>query len=196
MNAGRCLPKTGVCRAEERPDKRFQLAAALLKRRVNRLLQPVPFELCGVNPMPLVSQLRLALPLASLAVGAAAAQVAPAALELIGEDGASKTLTMADLAGLPQTDVIVTEPNGAKIVFRGPTLRALMTLVGAPTGHALRGPSMLLAVLAEAADGYRVAYMLAEVDEQFGARTAILALTQNEHPLPPRDGPLRVVVAP
>jgi DMSO/TMAO reductase YedYZ molybdopterin-dependent catalytic subunit len=89
----------------------------------------------------------------------------------------------------------VREAGGATIVFRGPTQRALMTLVGAPAGHALRGPSMLLAVLAEAADNYKVAYMLAEIDEQFGAKTAILALTQDGHALPARDGPLRIVVA-
>ena len=53
---------------------------------------------------------------------------------------------------------------------------------------------MLLAVVAEASDGYRVGFMLAELDEQFGARAAILALTQDGHPLPARDGPLRVVV--
>lgn len=70
-----------------------------------------------------------------------------------------------------------------------------MTLIGAPTGHALRGPSMLLAVLAEASDGYRVAYMLADLDEQFGARTAILALTQDGHALSARDGPLRIIIA-
>jgi hypothetical protein len=70
-----------------------------------------------------------------------------------------------------------------------------MTLVGAPAGPALRGPSILLAVVAEAADGYRAAYMLAEIDEQFGARQAILALSQDGAPLPVADGPLRVVLA-
>ncbi len=124
-----------------------------------------------------------------------ATQAAGGTLTLVGQGDTTRTLTAAELAALPQTEVVVREADGATIVFHGPTLRALMTLVGAPAGHALRGPSMLLAVLAEAADNYKVAYMLAELDEQFGAKTAILALTQDGHALPARDGPLRIVVA-
>ena len=112
----------------------------------------------------------------------------------MGEDGTSQTLTMAELSALLQTEIVVEEPDGSKVAFRGPTLRALMTLVGAPTGRALRGPAMLLAVLAEARDGYRAGYMLSEIDEQFGARTAIVALTQNGSPLPAGQGPLRIIV--
>lgn len=145
--------------------------------------------------MRLPIRLLVPLLLIGIAVVPAGAQGGPGALTLIGESGASKTLTMAELAALPQAVVVVPEPDSSTAVFRGPTVRALMTLVGAPTGHALRGPSMLLAVLAEAADGYRVAYMLADLDEQFGARLAIVALSQDGRPLPERDGPLRIVVA-
>jgi len=138
---------------------------------------------------------RLPLLLSTLLGAPLGAQAVPGALVVVGDGGTSKTLTMVELAALPQVDVIVQERDSTKIVFRGPTIRALMTLVGAPTGHALRGPSMLLAVLAEAADGYEAAYMLAELDEQFGARVAIIAISQDGHPLPARDGPLRIVVA-
>lgn len=117
------------------------------------------------------------------------------ALTLIGDSGRTKSLTSAELAALPQVEVREVAKDSSRIVFRGPTIRDLMTLVGAPTGHALRGPSMLLVVIAEASDGYKVAYALFELDEQFGARTAILALTQNDGPLPASEGPLRVVVA-
>ena len=41
---------------------------------------------------------------------------------------------------------------------------AHMTLAGAPEGRALRGPNLTLVFLAEASDGNRVAYALAEVD--------------------------------
>jgi hypothetical protein len=53
---------------------------------------------------------------------------------------------------------------------------------------------MTIVVLAEASDGYKVAFALAELDEQFGARTAIVALTENGKPLSARFGPLRVAV--
>jgi hypothetical protein len=123
------------------------------------------------------------------------AQTGSASLTLIGQSGVSKTLSVADLQALPQVDIVTVNKDSSRTTFRGPTIRSLMTLVGAPTGHAMRGPSMLLAVLAEAADGYRVAYMLAELDQQFGARPAIVALTQDRVALPATDGPLRVVIA-
>lgn len=145
--------------------------------------------------MRLSFRLLLPLVLTGFPTASAPAQGASGALTLVGEAGASKALTMAELAALPHVEVIVREADSLRIVFRGPALRALMTLIGAPTGHALRGPSMLLAVLAEASDGYRVAYMLADLDEQFGARTAILALTQDGHALSARDGPLRIIIA-
>ena len=115
-------------------------------------------------------------------------------LILIADDGTSKTLRAEELAALPQQEVRIRESDSSTIVFRGPTLRSLVTLVGAPTGHALRGPSLLLAVLAQATDGYRIAFMLAELDEQLGAREAILALTQDGAALPEGDGPYRIVV--
>lgn len=115
-------------------------------------------------------------------------------LELIGEKGVTKTLSVAELGALPQSEVTVTEKEGASVVFRGPTLRSLVNLVGAPTGHEFRGPNMLLAILATATDGYRAAYMLAEVDEGFGNKSAILAISQDGAALPAKEGPFRVVM--
>jgi DMSO/TMAO reductase YedYZ molybdopterin-dependent catalytic subunit len=117
------------------------------------------------------------------------------ALTLVGDSGQTKSLSLTDLTALPQSEIREVTRDSATIVFRGPTLRALMTLVGAPAGHALRGVNMALVVVAEARDGYKVAYALAELDEQFGARTAILALTQNGTKLPATEGPLRVIIS-
>ena len=77
------------------------------------------------------------------------------------------------------------------MVVRGPSLRSVLTLGGAPTGQMLRGPSMLLVLVAEGSDGYKVAYTLAELDDQFGARDGIIALSENGKALPDNDGPLR-----
>lgn len=117
-----------------------------------------------------------------------------ATLILTGEDGRSRTLTMADLAALEQREVTSIERDSSRVTYRGPTVRSLMTLVGAPAGQAMRGPALLLAVLAEASDGYRVAFMLADVDEQFGNRAAIVALTQDGKPVDAEYGPLRIAV--
>src|SRR5687767_11135029 len=98
---------------------------------------------------------------------AVAAQTPKPVFELVGENGATKTFTMSELAALPQHE-ITAEQDGGKLVFRGPTPRALVTMVGAPAGQALRGSaSMMLAVVAEAGDGYKVAYALSELDPQF-----------------------------
>lgn len=122
-----------------------------------------------------------------------AAQPAPT-LAVAGEGGTSRVYTVAELSALRQIEAIVEENSGSRTVFRGPSIRELMTRQGAPSGPALRGRAMLLAVVAEASDGYRAGYMLSEIDEQFGGRVAIVALTQDGQPLPARDGPLRVVV--
>jgi hypothetical protein len=123
------------------------------------------------------------------------AQSGPAALTITIDGGATKVFSAAELLGMPQTEVVTTGRDSTRIVFRGPTLRSLMAAAGAPAGHELRGPNMLLAVLAEASDGYKAAYMLAELDEQFGARVGILAVTQDGKPIPAAEGPYRVVMA-
>lgn len=48
-------------------------------------------------------------------------QVPAGSLTLVGEGGASKTLSMAELAALPQHEVIVRERDSSATVFRGPT---------------------------------------------------------------------------
>ncbi|MGH7561740.1 MAG: molybdopterin-dependent oxidoreductase [Gemmatimonadales bacterium] len=142
-----------------------------------------------------MSRLRFALLAATIMPGALVAQAGAAVVTLVGEGGVEKELSASELAALPQVEVRGQGRDSSSHLYRGPTVRALMTLVGAPTGRALRGPNMLLAVLAEATDGYKVAYMLAELDEQFGATEAIPALTQDGAPLPAQDGPCRIVVS-
>lgn len=72
---------------------------------------------------------------------------------------------------MSQIEVVVEESASSRTVFRGPSIRDLMTRQGAPSGQALRGRAMLLAVVAEASDGYRAGYMLSEIDEQFGGES-------------------------
>jgi DMSO/TMAO reductase YedYZ molybdopterin-dependent catalytic subunit len=114
-------------------------------------------------------------------------------LTLLGLEGNRRVLALAELQALPQQQYRDSGSNGVH-VFRGPALRELLTLVGAPEGRALRGANMQLVVVAEASDNYRVAYSLAELDAQFGARHALVALTQDGAALPPNEGPLRIVM--
>jgi hypothetical protein len=135
----------------------------------------------------------LALLLLSLPLVSAASQQPD--LELVAEDGRVTRISVMELASLPQVTVASVDRDSTPIALTGPSFRSLLDLVGAPGGHDLRGPRLMLAVVAEAADGYRVLFTLAEVDPAFGGTTAIVALAQDGGPLPAAEGPMRVVVA-
>ena len=129
---------------------------------------------------------------ATLVFGAVEARAQ--SLKLVGVDGTTKMLSRTELAALPQAEVTDSSDQTGVAKFRGPTVRSLVSLVGAPEGHALRGPSMTLVVIAEAKDNYKVAYSLGELDSQFGGRNAIVALTQNGQQIPDDQGPYRIVI--
>jgi len=133
-----------------------------------------------------------AVALASAILATPAGGQATASLEVRGVAGETLSLGLAELEGLGAVEVTVDENGPA--TYRGPTLRDVATLAGAPTGRALRGPAMALAILAEADDGYRVVFTIAELDEQFGAREVVVALSRNGAPLGDEDGPIRLVV--
>jgi hypothetical protein len=48
--------------------------------------------------------------------------------------------------------------------------------------------------VAEASDGYRVVFALAELDPDFGNAQVLVAENVDGHPLSANDGPLRLVV--
>ena len=142
------------------------------------------------------AQRAVAIALVSLAVsnGRAAGQRTDTALTVTNAEGVARRFSIADLGALPQVELKLLETDGSPMIVRGPSLRSILTLAGAPAGQMLRGPSMLLVVVAEGSDGYKVAYTLAELDEQFGARDGLIAIIENGKPLPESDGPLRIVV--
>jgi len=59
---------------------------------------------------------------------------------------------------------------------------------------ALRGSQLTKIVLITAADGYRVAFTLAEFDPAFGNARVILADTRDGKPLDAKEGPFRLIV--
>jgi DMSO/TMAO reductase YedYZ molybdopterin-dependent catalytic subunit len=125
------------------------------------------------------------------------AQTAPASAELkIG--GAVNTpldLTLADLKKLPRKTLTVVNPHDKKTeVFEGVALEELLRRAGAPQGENLRGAAMATYVLAEATDGYRVVFSLAELDSGILESEVIVADSMDGAPLGPGQGPLRLVV--
>jgi DMSO/TMAO reductase YedYZ molybdopterin-dependent catalytic subunit len=109
--------------------------------------------------------------------------------------GQSTHLVASDLAKLPRVHLNAVAHDGKSHDYEGVRLSDVLAKAGAPTGNQLRGKEMADIVVAEAADNYRVVFSIAELDPDFGDRQVIVADKMDGQPLPPQDGPLRLVVA-
>jgi hypothetical protein len=126
-----------------------------------------------------------------LLASSALAGEAPA-LVVAGPKGETKSLQASDLRQLAVREVTVTEPHGKQAVrYRGAPLTAVLALVGAPAGEALR---VALHVRVEASDGYRASFSLAELDAGFGSTDVLVAFERDGQPLGAEIGPFRLVV--
>ena len=128
-----------------------------------------------------------------VAILCVAAPASAQSIQLTGPDGSQRLVAAAALATLPHEMVTITD-HTKQATFSGASLRALASLAGAPEGEALRGPALSMVVVVTAADGYRVALSLAEIDPGIGGRKAILADSAAQTPLDAHQGPFRLVV--
>ncbi len=97
------------------------------------------------------------------------------------------------IEGLPTREVALTlhdEPQ----VCTGPLLADVMARLGAPARGDMRGAALLMAVVVEARDGYRVAFTLGELDPLLGNTPVVLASRCNGAMLDDSDGPFRIAV--
>jgi hypothetical protein len=108
--------------------------------------------------------------------------------------GAAVAVDPALLEGLPTSEVSIAF-HGESQVCTGPLLADVMAKLGAPTGSDMRGKALLFAVVAEARDGYRVAFTLGELDPLLGKAPIVLADRCNGAMLGEEDGPFRLAVA-
>ena len=103
-------------------------------------------------------------------------------------------LSVTDLKKLPRTKLKVLNPHENKEeIYQGVAVQELLRLAGVPQKEKLRGPAMAMYVLAEASDGYRVVYALAELDSDFQDSDVIVADTVNGSPLEDKQGPFKMV---
>jgi hypothetical protein len=116
------------------------------------------------------------------------------ALSLLGDDGTQRTVSEPEWAQLPRVGIQAIDRDGKNAQFEGVAVRTLLSLVSAPAGKELRGKNLTLYVLAEAADGYRAVYALAELDPDFTDRTIIVADGRDGQALGEKEGPLRIVI--
>jgi DMSO/TMAO reductase YedYZ molybdopterin-dependent catalytic subunit len=116
-------------------------------------------------------------------------------LTLTGPTGQSRTLGAAEIAAMPhQSANLAREDGGAPRTYRGVPFSDLLQSVGAPAGRGLRGPALALVVVAKGADGYRAVLALAETDALMRDSHVLLADSVDGAPLPPNEGPFRLVV--
>jgi DMSO/TMAO reductase YedYZ molybdopterin-dependent catalytic subunit len=104
------------------------------------------------------------------------------------------TLTVADLKKMPRKTLSVVNPHEKKTeVYEGVRLEELLHKAGVPQGEQMRGPAMTTYVVAEAEDGYRVVFSLAELDSGIVDSEVIVADTMDGAPLAAKQGPFRLV---
>jgi DMSO/TMAO reductase YedYZ molybdopterin-dependent catalytic subunit len=142
---------------------------------------------------------RLALPLLVLAavrpgVPAQTASSASGSLTVTGDVHHPLSLSIEDLRHLPRITLKVTNPHeGKEETYEGVALTELLKRAGVAQGSSLRGAAMATYVLAQAADGYRVIFSLAELDSDFQDSGVIVADKMDGQPLREKVGPLRLV---
>jgi hypothetical protein len=113
-------------------------------------------------------------------------------LQVIDTEGHATTLSAAQIATLPRSTVKVLD-HDKPAEFEGVSLASTLALAGVQLGDKLRGPRMTEVLLAEAADGYKVTFALAETDPAFAVRNIIVANKRDGKPLDAKEGPLRIV---
>jgi DMSO/TMAO reductase YedYZ molybdopterin-dependent catalytic subunit len=118
----------------------------------------------------------------------------PAQLKIGGAVTTSLTLTVADLKAMPRTTIHATNTHEKRTeTYEGVLLETLLERAGVPHGEKLRGALMTTYVIAEAEDGYRVVFALAELDSGFLDSQVLVADTMDGAPIGPKLGPFRLV---
>jgi DMSO/TMAO reductase YedYZ molybdopterin-dependent catalytic subunit len=91
-----------------------------------------------------------------------------------------------------------TDPHdqGKEIVYSGTPLMEVLKAGGLLLDSGMAGirETVTMTVLVEATDGYRAVFSLAELDPELTDRVILLADTKDGQPLPPREGPFRIIV--
>ena len=119
-----------------------------------------------------------------------------------GIAGTSATISMADLAELPQHTVRTTD-RGKPATFRGVLLADVLSKVAVPTrevqlvpgsaGGEYRSTAASYYVVVHAKDGYRAVFAWAELDSTLTGKSVYLATKRDGKTLPDQDGPLQLV---
>jgi hypothetical protein len=121
-----------------------------------------------------------------------------------GIGGSRATLSIADLAKLPQHTVKISD-HGTPVTFQGVLLADVLSKVAGPTGEVrmVTGPAgveyystaALYSVVVRGHDGNHETFAWAELDPRFTNRAVYLVTKRDGKPLSDSDGPFQLVVA-
>lgn len=101
-------------------------------------------------------------------------------------------LDASALAALPQS-VATASFHGQPWHCTGPRLPAVLQKAGAIAEGDLKGPALAHAVVAEAADGYRVLFARGEMDPKLGNAPIIIALSCQQKSGDEAESPFRIL---
>jgi len=122
----------------------------------------------------------------------AAACQAPASLLVEGVGGTSATLSLSDLAKLPQQTVKVAD-HGKTATFEGVLLSDVLAKVAVPVGEKFHTTAASYYLLVEARDGYRAVFAWAELDPGFMDKSIYVVTARDGRPLSENQGPFQLV---
>jgi hypothetical protein len=104
-------------------------------------------------------------------------------------------LKAADFKALPHISVNVhNEHSNADETYSGVRVADLLTKLGAPLGHDLRGAALSAYIVATGTDKYVAVIALAEADTSFHPGEVIVADSMNGQPLDEKSGAFKLVI--
>jgi DMSO/TMAO reductase YedYZ molybdopterin-dependent catalytic subunit len=119
-------------------------------------------------------------------------------LDLRGDLPNPRRVDPSELHRLPRVEARATDPHdqGKEMVYSGTPLMEVLKAGGLLLDSGMAGirETVTMTVLVEATDGYRAVFSLAELDPELTDRVILLADTKDGQPLPPREGPFRIIV--
>lgn len=115
-------------------------------------------------------------------------------LKIRGEVQTPLSLTLSDFSKLPHTTASIKDHDGKEQAYSGVSLQTILTAAGATVGKLLNKEHVNKCLLIICADGYKVAYSLAELDSTFTNKVAIIADQVGGKPLPENRGPFRFIM--
>lgn len=145
---------------------------------------------CSVRVIPLLLILLTELP----SPACAQSPTTSAELKIGGAVATPFALTAADLKKMPRKTLPVVNPHNKKPeIYEGVPLEELLRRAGVPQYEELRGQAMATYVVAEAEDGYKVVFSLAELDSGILDSEVIVADTMDGAALGAKEGPFKIV---